>query len=92
MTRRIAFLLLIIGTLGCGGRTEVADLILIGGTLVTLDDDRPEAQALAVRNGTILAVGTNDEIRALAGPSGQGAKPKLSLPSGPLGQESYPPG
>lgn len=46
-----------------------ADLILVNGRIVTADDARPEAQALAVRGDTIAALGTTEEIRKLAGPT-----------------------
>jgi len=46
---------------------QVADLVLRNGTVVTLDDDRPEATAIAVRDGRILAVGTNGEVAAHVG-------------------------
>ncbi|HXV75122.1 MAG TPA: amidohydrolase [Candidatus Polarisedimenticolaceae bacterium] len=46
---------------------ETADLILTNGRLVTVDDARPEAEALAVRGGLILAVGSNDEIARFRG-------------------------
>lgn len=45
-----------------------ADLILTNGRLYTLDDAQPWAGAVACRGGRILAVGTEAEIRALAGP------------------------
>ncbi|MCF2527140.1 amidohydrolase [Yinghuangia soli] len=45
-----------------------ADLIILGGSVVTVDDARPEAEALAVRGGRIAAVGDEADIRALAGP------------------------
>ena len=44
-----------------------ADLILTGGIVRTLDTARPEARAVAVRNGRIMAVGSDEAIRALAG-------------------------
>jgi predicted amidohydrolase YtcJ len=44
-----------------------ADLILVGGRIHTMDEARPEAAALAVRGGRVVAVGTDAEIRALAG-------------------------
>lgn len=47
---------------------EPATLVLLNGTIATVDEARPTAQALAVRGDTIVAVGSNDEIRALAGP------------------------
>src|SRR5256885_11563022 len=46
-----------------------ADLILTGGAVVTEDPRRPEAQAVAARGGAIVAVGTSEEIAALAGPA-----------------------
>jgi predicted amidohydrolase YtcJ len=54
---------------GCGGAApEPADLILVNGNLVTLDETRPEAQALAARDGRIVAVGSDAEIEPLRGP------------------------
>jgi len=40
-----------------------AELILLGGRLVTMDVARPTAQALAIRAGRIIAVGSDREIR-----------------------------
>ncbi|MGE0681812.1 MAG: amidohydrolase [Candidatus Binatia bacterium] len=40
-----------------------ADLLLHGGRILTLDPQRPEAEAVAVTNGRILAIGTEDELR-----------------------------
>lgn len=45
-----------------------ADLILTSGNLITLDASKPRAQAMAVRDGKILAVGEDVEVTALAGP------------------------
>jgi predicted amidohydrolase YtcJ len=42
------------------------DLILYNGKLYTQDSQIPQASALAIRGGRILAVGNDDEIRALA--------------------------
>jgi hypothetical protein len=47
---------------------EPADLVLRNGKVVTLDEARPEARAVAVRGGRIAAVGSDDEIEALIGP------------------------
>ncbi|MGI5167129.1 amidohydrolase [Spirillospora sp. CA-253888] len=44
-----------------------ADLI-VRGRVVTVDPANPRAEALAVSNGRIIAVGTNAEIAALHGP------------------------
>jgi hypothetical protein len=45
-----------------------ADLILTGGEVYQVDAARSWAQAVAVKAGKILAVGTDAQIRALAGP------------------------
>ncbi len=47
---------------------EPADLVLTGGVVHTLDARRPRAEAVAVRGGRIVAVGTSAELRAYAGP------------------------
>ncbi len=36
--------------------------------IITMDDERPRAAAIAVANGRILAVGSLDEVAAVAGP------------------------
>ena len=50
---------------------EPADLVLRGGRIVTLDDRRPDAQALAARNGAIVAVGSDAEIARYVGSATQ---------------------
>jgi predicted amidohydrolase YtcJ len=44
-----------------------ADLILINGKITTLDQQNPQAQAVAVRDGRFQAVGDERDIMALAG-------------------------
>ena len=34
-----------------------ADMVILNGRIVTVDENQPEAEALAVRNDTIVAVG-----------------------------------
>lgn len=53
---------------GCASNSDPADLVLLGGNLVTLDPGRPRASALAARTGRIVAVGTDREISHLVGP------------------------
>ena len=48
---------------------QSADLVLRGGKLVTLEQAKPEAQAIAIRAGKIAAVGTDQEIRGYIGSS-----------------------
>ena len=44
-----------------------ADLVLRGGKIVTLEDARPEVQALAVRGDTIVALGSDQDVRPYIG-------------------------
>jgi predicted amidohydrolase YtcJ len=48
--------------------TVHADLILTHARITTLDPSRPEATALAVQDGLVLAVGEDREVMAHAGP------------------------
>jgi predicted amidohydrolase YtcJ len=55
-------------TLGQEGRwTPAADWILTGGQIVTVDRDFSLHRALAVKDGKIIAVGTEQEVRKYAG-------------------------
>ncbi len=68
MSSRALLLLLFLAMVAAGARAaEPADTILIGGKIVTADDRFTIAQAVAVRGNRIVAVGTNGEIRGLAG-------------------------
>jgi predicted amidohydrolase YtcJ len=49
--------------------TLPADLILYNGKVNTLASSRPVAEAVACRSGRIVAVGSDDRIRVLAGPA-----------------------
>ncbi len=44
------------------------DLVLVNAKVWTADGARPEAEALAVWRGRVLAVGKSDDVRRLAGP------------------------
>lgn len=48
---------------------DEADTIYAGGTVITIDDAKPRAEAVAVKDGRILAVGATDEVMAHKGPS-----------------------
>lgn len=52
-----------------GQQAPAADLILTNGKVITVDDQFRIAQAVAVRDGRFIAVGTNQEITRLAGPN-----------------------
>ncbi len=53
-------------TIGYG--QQAADTILHNGKVLTVDADFRTAQAVAVRNSQIVAVGTNNDVLKLAGP------------------------
>ena len=42
------------------------DLIVVNGTVYTIDDAQPRAEAFAVKHGRFVAVGSNSDIRNLA--------------------------
>ncbi|MFZ0428678.1 MAG: amidohydrolase [Acidobacteriota bacterium] len=71
MLRLIALALLFLAPaagLGClVTPIEPADLVLLNGKVVTLDPERPEAEAVAVLGGVIVATGTTEEIRRRVG-------------------------
>jgi predicted amidohydrolase YtcJ len=60
------------GSLSCGPErpTEpVADLVILDARVWTVDPARPEAQAVAVAGGRLVAVGSNAEVEARQGPA-----------------------
>ncbi|HEY7698857.1 MAG TPA: amidohydrolase, partial [Vicinamibacteria bacterium] len=69
MKRPIDFLVFAFALGGCGDAPSgpPADLVLLHGKIVTVDDAKPEAQALAARAGRIVAVGSDAEIEPCVG-------------------------
>jgi predicted amidohydrolase YtcJ len=66
------------GLVACAGLTLAGaaqrpdrppDVILINGRIVTMDPGRPGAEAIAVRDGRVLFVGTTGQVSTLKGPS-----------------------
>jgi predicted amidohydrolase YtcJ len=59
-----------LSTLGCetSPNADAADLVLTNGKVVTMDPSFPEAEAIAVKGYTVLAVGSAEEIAAFVGP------------------------
>ncbi len=72
MIKRVAMVAVLITALLAGacskGDKEMADLVLINGAVHTMDPALSVAEAIAVRDGRILRVGSSADIRALAGP------------------------
>jgi predicted amidohydrolase YtcJ len=68
--RRTAIALILAAAGACSGAEgDGADLVIRGGTIITVDESNPEVQALAAIDGRIVALGTNDEIDAFVGAS-----------------------
>lgn len=76
---RLIALLLSITACG-GGSSEVdfarslavkapADMVLRGGKIITMDGDSSVKEAVAIRDGRFIAVGTNRDMRPLSGPN-----------------------
>jgi predicted amidohydrolase YtcJ len=61
---------LLAGILSCTPPVDehiAPDTVLINGTILTVDPDDSIAEALAIKNGKIIATGTNETIEALVG-------------------------
>ena len=56
---------------GQASNVEPATLVIRNGRIVTVDEAKPEARAMAVKGDTIAALGTEDEIRPYVGPATQ---------------------
>jgi hypothetical protein len=55
----------------CGGREvkEAADLVLANAVVATMDDSNPSAEAIAIKDGKILFVGSNEDAELYIGDS-----------------------
>ncbi|WP_291782976.1 amidohydrolase [Cecembia sp.] len=62
----IPLLILLLFACNAGPR-NAADLVFTNGIVYTVDESAPKAEAVAVKNGLILAVGTTEEIQAFVG-------------------------
>jgi predicted amidohydrolase YtcJ len=69
MTNRlvlIAALTLAAGVAPTHAQAPTADMVLINGKVITLDDTSSILQAIAIRDGRVLAVGADEDIRKRA--------------------------
>jgi predicted amidohydrolase YtcJ len=69
MAVAVAALVIALQTTSRRGAGSTADLILVGGAIYTVEPDQPRAEAVAVRDGRILAVGDDGEIARYRGPA-----------------------
>jgi|GEM_PF-2013547 len=47
---------------------QTADVVLLNGIIYTLDDNYPQVEAIAIKDGKFLHLGSNAEIESLVGP------------------------
>jgi predicted amidohydrolase YtcJ len=73
VTRFIGSFVVVMVALGCFARAPLranpADMLLINGRIVTLDDTSSISEALAISGDRITATGSGDQMRKLAGPT-----------------------
>jgi predicted amidohydrolase YtcJ len=66
--RRSAALFMLFALTACAGTDgDQADLVLTNGKVVTVDEALPEGEAVAMRDGRIVAVGSSAEMEAYVG-------------------------
>ena len=64
----LIMLALVFNTQALHAQANPADKIFLGGDILTVDENNPSVQAIAVTDGKIQALGTEGEILALKGP------------------------
>ena len=69
MRQQACLFLLALTALGAAGAQDAPDRILVNGKIVTVDDYFSIAEAIAIRGERIAAVGDDETLRAMAGPS-----------------------
>lgn len=71
LTLLLAAIQLACGTAMAATGAPVADAIWFNGPIITIDDQHPNAQAVAVKDGKILAVGDKQRVLKNQGPATQ---------------------
>jgi len=66
VARRSALAFLVVAAHAAGA--QAPDRVYVNAKVWTADDARPSAEAFAVRGDRLMSVGSNAEVRALAGP------------------------
>ena len=65
--RRIFVLLLFPLVISCYRPQEQADLVISGGTIYTMNEERPTVESVAVKGNKIIFTGTAEEARSFVG-------------------------
>ena len=71
LPRAVALFITVAAVAGCGrdkAGTDAADLALTGGRIYTVDAKRSWAEAVAIRGGRIVFVGSDEDAKAHIGP------------------------
>jgi len=68
-TRTLALAALVAAAFAASASAQTADAILINGKIVTVDAKESVVEALAIRDGRIVATGTSAAMRKLAPPN-----------------------
>jgi len=68
MKREVAVALLA-ASIGIAAEAQPPDLVLLSGKVVTVDAESSVREALAIRDGKIMSLGSTAEMRRLAGPA-----------------------
>jgi predicted amidohydrolase YtcJ len=61
------FLLIVTGVILGEEETQKADIVLLNGNIITMDDNQPKAQALAISGDRLQSVGDDAQIRPFIG-------------------------
>lgn len=65
--KRLFLVVVAFSLLACAPAEEPADLILMGGRIVTMDPAQPEVEAVAARGQKLVAVGSNEAVSRFIG-------------------------
>ena len=69
MARTLALALLVAAAFTGTATAQNADTLVVNGKVITVDDKESVVEALAIRDGRIVATGTSAAMRKLAGPN-----------------------
>src|SRR3954470_9992787 len=64
----VVLLTLIVGLLATSAHAQQPDTVLVNGKIVVVDAAFSTREALAIRDGRVVALGTTADVRKLAGP------------------------
>ena len=67
MSRFFAYLFISAFVFSCKPNERPADLVIRGGTIYTVSPTQPTADALAIRDGIIVAIGSEDDVAPFVG-------------------------